>query len=93
MQTEQDRRLALLTDELALKSALLEQAETNTAVAKSSVEPERRENTDGLLVQTSLAKRKDAELGRLQAKLERVAFYLTSKMCACLTWLEVHCRM
>ena len=68
VQTEQDRRLAKLTDELALKSALLEQANTNAAEVKRSAELERRENSDRLLVQTSLVKQKDAELGRLQAK-------------------------
>jgi len=71
-QIEQDRRLAQLTDELALKSALLEQAETNAAEARRSAELERRENTDRLLVQTSLVKQKDAELGRLQAKLDEL---------------------
>jgi hypothetical protein len=70
VQTEQDRRLAQLTEELALKSALLEQAETNAAETRRSAELERRENTERLLVQTSLVKQKDAELGRLQAKYE-----------------------
>ena len=72
VQTEQDRRLAQLTDELALKSALLEQAETNAAEAKRSAELERRENTDRLLVQTSLVKQKDAALGRLQAEFDEL---------------------
>jgi len=53
-----------------VKSALLEQAETNAAEAKRSAELGRCENTDRLLVQTSLVKQRDAELGRLQAKLE-----------------------
>ena len=70
VQTEQDRRVAQLTDELALKSTLLERAETNAAEAKRIAELERRENRDRLLVQTSLVKQKDAELGRLQAKLD-----------------------
>jgi hypothetical protein len=68
VQTEQDRCIAQLTDELALKSALLEQAKANAAEAKRSAELERLENTDRRLVQTSLAKEKDAELEKLQVK-------------------------
>ena len=50
VQTEQDQRLAQLADELALKSALLEQAETNAAEVKRSAElaRERRGDTDRL---------------------------------------------
>jgi chromosome segregation ATPase len=54
-QTERDQRFARLTDELALKSALLEQAEANAA--------------DRLLMQTSLVEQRDAELVDMQAKL------------------------
>ena len=73
IQTKQDRRLAQLTDELALKSALLEQAKTNAAEAKRTAELERRENANRLLVQTSLAKQKDAELEKLRAKLAELS--------------------
>lgn len=66
------RRLAQLTDELTLKSAALEQAGANATEAKRNVELERRENTNRLLVETSLVKQKDAELGRLQAKLDKL---------------------
>ena len=54
-QTERDQRLARLTDELALKSALLDQAEVNAA--------------DRLLMQTSLVEQRDAELVDMQSKL------------------------
>ena len=56
-QTERDQRLAELTEELALKSALLEQAEATA--------------TDRLHAQTSL-KHKDAVLVRMQAKLDEL---------------------
>jgi hypothetical protein len=75
-QTEQDWCLAQLTDELAasqpvqiehssvralaLKSALFEQPQTNAAEAERSAE-------------LSPAKQKDAELGRLQAKLDELS--------------------
>ena len=42
-QTERDRRNARLTDELAQKSALLEQAEAKAAEAKERTRPEQRE--------------------------------------------------
>lgn len=66
------RRLAQLTDERTLKSAALEQVGANATEAKRNVELERRENTNRLLVETSLVKQKDAELGRLQAKLDKL---------------------
>jgi hypothetical protein len=71
-QTERDQRLAQLTDELALKSALLEQAEANAAEATKRAGPEPRELADRLLAQTSLVGQKDAELVRMQAKLEKL---------------------
>jgi hypothetical protein len=71
-QTEQDRRLAQLTDELVLKIAQLEQAEANVAEGKRSAELEQREHADRLRVQTSLMKQKDAKLVRLQAKLDEL---------------------
>ena len=64
-QTERDQRLAQLTEELALKSALLEAAE---ATKGTGLEP--RELADRLLAQTSLVERKDAELVKMQTKLD-----------------------
>jgi hypothetical protein len=59
--TERDQRTAQLTGELALKSALLEQAEANAAEA-----------ADRLLMQTSLVEQRDAELVDLQARLDEL---------------------
>ena len=53
-QTERDHRIAQLSDELALKSALLEQSEANAAEAAKRAGLELREYADRLLVQTSL---------------------------------------
>jgi hypothetical protein len=64
-QTERDQRLAQLTEELALKSALLEAAE---ATKGTRLEP--RELADRRLAQTSLVERKDAELVKMQTKLD-----------------------
>ena len=64
-QTERDQRLAQLTEELALKSALLEAAE---ATKGAGLEP--RELADRLLAQTSLVERKDAELVKMQTMLD-----------------------
>ena len=61
VQTERDQRIAQLTDELALKSSLLEQAEANAAKA-----------ADRLIMQTSLVERKDIELVDVQAKLDQL---------------------
>ena len=47
-QTERDRRNAWLTDELAQKSALLEQAEAKAAEAKKRARPEQREQAEAL---------------------------------------------
>jgi chromosome segregation ATPase len=68
-QTEQDQRIARLTDELALKSALLGQAEANAEVAARRAGLERHEHADRLLMQTSLVERRDAELVDMQSKL------------------------
>jgi energy-converting hydrogenase A subunit M len=46
VKTEQDRRLAQLTDELVLKIAQLEQAEANVAEGKRSAELEQREHAE-----------------------------------------------
>jgi chromosome segregation ATPase len=71
-QTERDQRLAQLTDELALKSALHEQAEANPAEAMRRTGLEPREHADRLLAQTSLVEQKDAELVDMQAKLDEL---------------------
>jgi chromosome segregation ATPase len=47
-QTERDQRMAQLTDELALKSALLEQAEANATMAAKRAELRLREHEDRL---------------------------------------------
>jgi len=67
-QTERDHRIARLTDELALKGALLEQAEANAAEA-----------ADRLLIQTSLVKQRDVELKDMQAKLDALDKLLLSR--------------
>ena len=66
-QTERDQRIAQLTDELALRSALLEQADANAAEAAKRAGLELREHADRLLMQSSRAKG-DVELGDMQAK-------------------------
>jgi chromosome segregation ATPase len=70
--TERDQRLAQLTEELALKSALLEQAEANVTKATKRAGQEPRELADRLLAQTSLMEHKDAELVKMQAKLDEL---------------------
>ena len=71
-QTERDQRLAELSEELALKSALLERAEANAAEATKHAGLEPRELADRLLAQTSLVENKDAELVMMQAKLDEL---------------------
>ncbi|KAN0105725.1 hypothetical protein V8E52_010737 [Russula decolorans] len=71
-QTERDQRISRLTDELALKSALLEQAETNAAEAAKRAGLELREHADRLLMQTSLVEQREAELVDMQAKLDEL---------------------
>jgi hypothetical protein len=69
-QTERDHRIAQLTDELALKSALLEQAEANAVEAARRAEPELREHADDRRpMRTSLVKQRDVELVDMQARL------------------------
>jgi hypothetical protein len=63
---ERDHRVAQLTDELALKSALLEQAEANAAEGAKRARLEVREHADRLLMQTSLVEQ------RVQAKLDEL---------------------
>jgi hypothetical protein len=64
VQAERGRRIAQLTDELALKSALLEQAEANVAEAAKRAGLDVHEHADRLLMQTSLVE------PRVQAKLD-----------------------
>lgn len=77
-QTERDRHIAQLIDELAQKSALLsallEQAGTSANAVKAAkrVGLELRKQADPVLVQTSRVKQKDAELVGLQAKLDEL---------------------
>ena len=67
-QTERDERIAQLTDELALNSALLEQAEANAAEAAKRAGL----HVGRLLVQTSLVEQRDAELVDMQARLDEL---------------------
>jgi hypothetical protein len=69
---ERDQRLVLLTEELALRSAILEQAEANAVEATKRAGQEPREPADRLLAQTSLVEHKDTELVRMQAKLDEL---------------------
>src|SRR6267154_904609 len=71
VQTERDQRIARPTDELALKSSLLEQVEANAAEAAKRAELELRKHA-GRLVQTSLGEKRDAELVDMQAKLDEL---------------------
>ena len=71
-QIERDKRIAQLTDELALKSALLDQAEVNAAEAAKHAGLELREHADRLLTQTSLVKQRDAELLDMQTRLNEL---------------------
>ncbi len=64
-QTERDQSNARLSDELTLKSALLEQAEANAAEAAKRAGL----HADRLLVQTSLVEQRNAEVN-MQAKLD-----------------------
>ena len=66
-QTERAQYLAQLTEELELKCALLESAE---ATKGTGLEP--RELADWRLAQTSLVERKDAELVKMQTKLDEL---------------------
>ena len=70
-QTERDHRIAQLTDELALKSALLEQAEANAVEAARRVGPELREHADDeRFMRTSL--QRDVDIVEMQAKLDEL---------------------
>ena len=65
-QSERDQSIARLSDELTLKSALLEQAQANAAEAAKRAGL----HADRLLVQTSLVEQRDTELADMQAKLK-----------------------
>ena len=67
-QIEQDQRIAQLTDELVLKSALLEEAEANAAEATKRAGL----HADRLLIQTSLVERRDAELVDMWTRLDEL---------------------
>ena len=67
MQTGRAQYFAQLSVELELKCALLESAE---ATKGAGLEP--RELADRLLAQTSLVERKDAELVKMQTKLDEL---------------------
>ena len=69
-QTERDQQVAQLTAKLAVKSALLEQAEANVAEAAKRAGLELREHTDQLLMQISPVKQRDVELRYMQARLD-----------------------
>ena len=62
VQTERDHRIAQLSDELALKTVLLEQAEANSAEAARRAGLELRKH----------AEQRDAELVNMQAKLDEL---------------------
>jgi hypothetical protein len=69
-QAERDLRVVQLTDELALKSALLERAEANASEASKRTGLELREHADRLLtsMQSSRVKQRDVEPRGMQAK-------------------------
>jgi vacuolar-type H+-ATPase subunit I/STV1 len=69
--TQQDRRVAQLTDELARKSALLEQAEANAAEARKRAELEQRELQVKL---GELLLSRDQELEQAQSALQKATF-------------------
>jgi hypothetical protein len=71
-QTERDQRIARLTDELARKSALLEQVDANAAEAAKRAGLELRAHADRLCMQTSQVEQRDAELVDMQAKLDEL---------------------
>ena len=71
-QTERDQRISQLTDELALKSVLLGQAEASAAEAVKRAGLKLRDHADRLLMQTSLVEKRGAELVDMQAKLDEL---------------------
>ena len=69
-QIERDQRIARLTDELALKSALLEQAEAKAVVATRRAGPELHEHANDQ--QPSVVKRNDVESVGMQTRLKDI---------------------
>jgi hypothetical protein len=71
--TERDRRIAQLTEELALKSSLLEQAEANAVEAAGRAGSELRGYmNDQRLKWRSLVNQREVELVDMQAKLDEL---------------------
>ena len=70
-QTERDQRLAQLTEELAPNGALFETG-ANAAEPTKHAGLDPRELIDRLLVKTSLVEQKDAELVKIQGKLDEL---------------------
>jgi len=66
---ERDHRIAQLTDELALKSALLEQAKANAVEIARRAGPELREHADDRRLERT---RRDAESVDMQARLRNM---------------------
>jgi hypothetical protein len=72
-QAERDHRIAQLTDELALKSALPERVEADAVEATRRAGPELREHADDRRhMRTSLMKQEDVEPVDMQARLRDV---------------------
>jgi len=71
-QTERDKRIAQLTDELALKSAPLEQAEANASEEAMKRARSASRDHEDRLAQASLVKQRDVELKDMQAKLDEL---------------------
>jgi len=69
-QAERDQQITQLTAKLAVKSALLEQAEANATEAAKAAKRELREHSDQLLMQASQVKQSDMELKYMQARLD-----------------------
>ena len=88
-QTERDQRIVQLTDELALKTSLLEQAEANAAETAKRAELELRELMDRPLMQTPMAKEgalveglplsRSQQIGQNEKKLANVRAKLEEK--------------
>ena len=80
---ERDKRMAQLTDELALKSSLLEQVMANAAEEKRRAGLELREYKKRIHAQISLIKQRDAELVDMQFKLRNTEGKLDELLLYC----------
>ena len=69
-QTERDQRIAQLTDDLVLKSALLEQAEANLWEMKSTLKSTEAKLDESLLSFDQQTGRHEEELANVRTKLE-----------------------